>query len=189
MVYVLGGGNRCKTDVSNLVTAVENFLGMESRDIRYENISGENMKTAGNIFVYLYFNIFNEHDHLDICPFIEYNNRFSNWSSIYHVIFNSNSADKIILTLNRMMKTNPLQSKFGKVGDVLKRIAITLASKYVDIHNILPQNDRNSSMMHNFQSLESYEGKYRVSYNIGPTLLFATLQASTLPKTFRKITT
>ena len=140
------------------VTAIGNYLGIELKDIRYGNISSENLKTAVDIFVYLYFNIPSFYYTLDSCPFIEYNKWFSSWSPIYHDIFKTKSADKIILTLNRIITTNPSQSSKGKTEDVLKKISTTLALKHADIHNILPQKTRNSTMVGDHQFLQSSEG-------------------------------
>ena len=154
---LIGGGSSCKIDALDLVTAVENFLGIESSDIKYENISGEDLKTAGNIYVYLYFNLPSAYD-LDSCPFIEYNKWFSSWSTIYKDIFKTNFINEIFLTLNRMIKTNSNKSRDGKVEDVLKRISTTLDLKYVDIQNILPQKSGNSSMINDLQLFESSEG-------------------------------
>ena len=153
------GGSSCKTDVSNLVTAVGNYFRIESSDINYGNISGEKFKTAGNTFIYLFFKlgIYYPGHALD-CPFIEYNNWFSSWSQIYKGFFETKSADRILLTLIRMMKKSSWLSSQGNVEDVLKRLATTLALKYDDIQNILPQKYRNSSIINDFQLFESSEG-------------------------------
>ena len=153
------GGSSCKTDVSNLVTAVGNYFRIESSDINYGNISREKFKTAGNTLIYLFFKLGIYYPgHALNCPFIEYNNWFSSWSQIYKGFFETKSADRILLTLIRMMKKSSWLSSQGNVEDVLKRLATTLALKYDDIQNILPQKSRNSSIINDFQLFESSEG-------------------------------
>jgi len=72
-----------------------------------------------------------------------------------------------------MMKKSSWLSSQGNVEDVLKRSATTLALKYVDIQNILPQKSRNSSMINDFQLFESSEGMPQCCSKIKTVIIFS----------------
>ena len=117
----------------------------------YPNISRAILETAAEIFIYFHYNKIFSSQNLKPCPFKEYN---INWSPFYDDLFMTMSADNIILTLNRLMKTDTS----GKVNDIFKRTATLLALKYKDIQNMLPQKLRNSLIIEDFQFFERSEG-------------------------------
>ena len=87
------------------VKAVEQKLQIESSEQPDESLTIEELKTAAEMFLYL-----------NTCP----DSWFKSWYSFYKDLFLTQSADQIILTLNRILKTETLQDWDGK------RIAIKL---------------------------------------------------------------
>ena len=84
---------------------MENELKIESTDIIFANISKATLRAAANIFIYIY-PITGY-----LCPFYAFNDWFSVWSPFYTDLFKTQPADKIILTLNRIIKTTTELSK------------------------------------------------------------------------------
>jgi len=144
--------------VKQVIAIIENDLEISPPTLeKFANMTEANLKTAANIFIYIY--------RLYSCRSSGLISRrtfswFSFWSPFYYSLFKKESPDKIILTLNRMIRTNPLQSKKGKVEAFLKRITTILILKYEKIQNMLPQTQKtkNLSMIHDFQYLEKSEG-------------------------------
>ena len=84
---------------------------------------------------------------------------FQSWSNFYTDLFQTQTADQIILTLNRMIKTQDGRVMSEKV---LKRIAAILALKYEAIQSMLiPEHAKNTSEKGNYLTLfQIPEGKY-----------------------------
>ena len=90
--------------------------------------------TAGEMFLYL-----------NTCPDSPW---FKSWSSFYKNLFLTQQVDQIILTLNRMMKTETSQDKDGKLRaeKLLKRSTRLLSLEYEMIQSLLTEKEsRNES--------------------------------------------
>ena len=130
------GGVLEETDIKYTVTQVEQMLELQSSELRFENMTAENLEIAANMFIYLL-----------TCPFYNIDNVydekwFKSRDMFYKDLFNKNtSPDIILLTLNRMMKvTNENKNKrYGKQRDkkLLKRIADYLSLKHGTIRSLL----------------------------------------------------
>ena len=81
--------------VGSQVAAVEHQLEFQSSEVRYDNITTDDLEVAAKIFIYL-----------KNCPGDDDSRKwFQSWSNFYKDLFKTQTADQIILTLNRMMKT------------------------------------------------------------------------------------
>ena len=85
------------------VRAVEQMMNIESSEQINETLTDEALQTAAEMFIYL-----------STCPKHDMK-WFLSWSSFYTDLFRTQPADQIILTLNRMMKTETLQDKDAEV--------------------------------------------------------------------------
>ena len=105
------------------VKAVEQILNIESTEQINDNLTHEELKTAAEMFLYL-----------NTCPSL-----FKSWILFYEDLFLTQSANKIILTLNRMMKTETSHDKDGKLRakKLLQRAAQLLSLQYEDIGNFI----------------------------------------------------
>ena len=85
---------------SGVVDTAEEQLKTNSSDERFNNMTAEDLKTAAEMFIYL-----------NMCP-----EAIKPWIVFYKEIFENESPDQIILTLNRMMKgTRTPQNEFFKI--------------------------------------------------------------------------
>ena len=105
------------------VKAVEQMLQIESSEYINDTLTNEELKTAAEMFLYL-----------NTCPSL-----FKSWILFYEDLFLTQSADKMILTLNRMMKTETLHDKDGKLRakKLLQRTAQLLSLQFEGIGNFL----------------------------------------------------
>ena len=130
-------GNRMlKGDVMlSQVKAVEQKLQIESSEHINYTLKTEELKTAGELFLYL-----------NNCP-----KQFSIWLTswrFYEDLFLTQPADQIILTLNRMMKTKIPQDKDATVRaeKLMKRISSLMSLSFEKIQTLLPgKTSRNES--------------------------------------------
>ena len=134
--------------VENQVAALEDHLSVKSSEVRFENIAAENLKTAAEMFMYL-----------NTCPGNDsLKNWFRSWSLFYDDLFKAHNIDHIILTMNRIIKSNLPPNKDAKVGSVLKRTAKLLSLKLGKIQSLLPGQSRNVTYTDD-QSMNTSEGK------------------------------
>ena len=135
------------------MATIEEKFAFESSDVRFENITRSDLKIAAEIFVYL-----------KACPEPGNNDAmqtwYTSWSSFFEDLFNTHSIGKIILTLNRIMKTDGCED--GKVKKLLKRVANYSSLKYEEIQSIKAghTSDNLVSGKENHQELNNLEGKY-----------------------------
>ena len=91
------------------VKAVEQKLQIVSSELINETLSKEELKTAGELFLYLI-----------MCPETD---RIRPWLVFYKELFQTQSPDHIILTLNRVMTATQTKKYFKrKIELLLKRI-------------------------------------------------------------------
>ena len=134
--------------VENQVAALEDHLSVKSSEVRFENIAAENLKSAAEMFMYL-----------NTCPGNDsLKNWFRSWSLFYDDLFKAHNIDYIILTMNRIIKSNLPPNKDAKVGSVLKRTAKLLSLKLGKIQSLLPGQSRNVTYTDD-QSMNTSEGK------------------------------
>ena len=123
-------GNRMlKGDVMlSQVKAVEQKLQIESSEHINYTLKTEELKTAGELFLYL-----------NNCP-KQFSIWLTSWRLFYEDLFLTQPADQIILTLNRMMKTKIPQDKDVKVRaeKLLKKSTSLLSLKYDRIKSLIP---------------------------------------------------
>ena len=104
--------------VLSQVATIEQKLEVESSDITFENITMENLNHAAEMFFYLKTQN----------PCTDSLKEWLNvWGTIYTDIFENHSPQEIILTLNRMLRSNQTSSDEGKVRTVLEITASFLS--------------------------------------------------------------
>ena len=108
------------------VEELEKMLQIESSEYINETLSNEELKTAAEMFLYLV-----------ACP----SKLLKSWSSFYTDLFLTQPPDQIILTLNRMMKTDTSHDKDAKVRaeKLLKRSKSLMSLKYKEIQSLRPE--------------------------------------------------
>ena len=104
------------------VEAVEQKLQIKSSQQKIETLTNEDLQTAAEMFIYL-----------NMCPKIW----FKFWSSFYSELF-LQTTDKIILTLNRMMKSKGTQVKDGNIRaeKLMEKITNKLSLRYKEIQRL-----------------------------------------------------
>ena len=105
------GGNYILADDGPLdqVKAVEKMLQIESSEQINDTLTREELRTAGEMFLYL-----------NLCP-----DKIAPWIVFYKDLFQTQSPDQIILTLNRLIKGSRTQTNehFKELAEMLlKRI-------------------------------------------------------------------
>ena len=145
------GGFSCSVDALNQVNVVENDLKIKTTDIIFENISKASLKAAAELFIFLYPKAYK-------CPFEAFNTWFGVWLPFYNDLFKTQSADKIILTLNRIIKTTSHLSR-NAAEDIMRRMATIFSLKYKYIQSRLPKHGLNSVPTEEVHILNSSEGK------------------------------
>ena len=93
-----------KKESSNL--EVEKEMGIESSEMRFENMTVENINIAGELFIYLNTCPGNFDNDMDMTPNQIW---FQKWFRFYHDLFKTRTPYQILLTLNRVMKINSKQ--------------------------------------------------------------------------------
>ena len=110
------------------VKNVEQMLQVESFELNNETLTNEELKMAAEMFLYLIS-----------CP----NLWFKFWFSFYSEFFLAESADQILLTLNRMTKISSPHNRDGKIRAVklLLRTASLLSLQFEEIQRLLPEKE------------------------------------------------
>ena len=93
------------------IKALEQELGIKSSELRFRNMTAEDLEIAAKMFIYLM-----------TCPDTKYwREWFKSWELFYNDLFFQSpdhivqSPDQIILTLNRMMKMKNVLEDDGKI--------------------------------------------------------------------------
>ena len=114
------------------VAAVEEQLQIESSEERFAKISLEDLNAAAEMFIYL-----------NTCP-----RSFKPWIEFYKYLFQTQSPNKIILSLNRIMKEalNQKDVFLEKLAhNLFKRMTYLLSLKYEEIQSLFPGTTKNIS--------------------------------------------
>ena len=111
------------------VTAIEKELDIKTFTNKYQDISPKTLKIAAEMFLYLYSR-----------PHFTNNTNtrlFRRWFGFYRKLFKTTTPDKIILTLNRMLKQEREESTHGRVDAVWEKTGTLLSLKYEQIQSVL----------------------------------------------------
>ena len=130
-------------DKMSQVNLLEDQLGIESTEVRFENIGRENLKTAAQIYIYL-----------NTCP-----DSLKPWFLFYHDLFHDQEPNQIILTLNRMMKsrrTSENENFLNIAKTVFKKASTLLSLKYEEIQSLNP-GTRKINLKKNHEKIEFLE--------------------------------
>ena len=134
---------------------IEDKLAFESSELIFENITLADLKIAAEIFIFL-----------RTCPGTDDGLKtwFTSWSSFYEDLFSTHTLDKIILTLNRIMKNDNTDSKV-RSQKLLKRVAKYSSLKYEEIQSMLAgHTSKNKSDIESLQE-SNLEGVYLMCFN------------------------
>ena len=148
------GGVFAEKIIKSQVEAVEQMLEVESSELRFENMTEENLENAAKMFI-----------HLAMCIGIHSKEWFKSWDLFYKDLFHEKTPPyQIILTLNRMVKLRNVKENAGKLRakKLFKRIADHLSLKYGAIQSLLPLGAENMINPHILTSIIKSEGKYNV---------------------------
>ena len=109
------------------VKAVEQMLQMESSEHINDSLTNEDLKTAAEMFLYL-----------NICPDLN-SPSFKTWLPFYKDLFLTQSAAKIVLTINRTLKKNIIGDDmiYDNNKNIFTKITNLLELKYEEIQRLL----------------------------------------------------
>ena len=156
----IGGGClndeiRMTQDVNRMVKMVEDEIKIKSSDLILGNMTKEDLEIAAEMFIYLIN-----------CPTGYQHTWFTSWSAFYNELFESQSLDRIILTINRIMNSKPMKIEAEKeiAQKLFMKIATFAELKYEGIHRMMPGDLRNITFMDNDIKL-TLQGKYSLAVN------------------------
>ena len=161
-------GNDCLfSDTVKLtqVKAVEKELKIKPSEVTFKNMTRDDLKTAAEMFVYL-----------NSCPGSgALKLWFKSWDSFYNDLFKYQSPDRIILTLNRIIKTKSNNEQIknfkGKAQKLFKKISRHLLLEYEKIQNLIPAVESNSSSVDNVDIQLKKEGNNLIVYYINSLII------------------
>ena len=110
-------------DILSLVKAIEMELDINSTEAIFENVTKHNLKTIGESFIYLY----------------SCSNPLKNWLNFYEDLFQNQSPDIILLSLNRILKgKKSIQNSHFKTlaRKLLNEFTSLLSLKYQEIGHL-----------------------------------------------------
>ena len=119
---ITGIYNNMVNDIK-MVEKVEQKLKINSSDKIYKNFTAQELEVPAMMYLYL-----------NTCPGI-----YRPWFAFYKNLFETQSPNKIILTLNRLMKgTITPQNKFlkGLAQNIFRRLASLLSLRYEEIQSM-----------------------------------------------------
>ena len=128
------------------VMKVEKALNIESSSSIIYNIPKKYLDTSGEIFLYL-----------NSCPFTTISKRwYKSWFIFYNDLFKTQQPDKIILTLNRLMKSNTEKNTHVKLmaSKLMKKATILMELKNEELRGMLPGGTRNISVFGDHETMK-----------------------------------
>ena len=128
------------------VMKVEKALNIESSSSIIYNIPKKYLDTSGEIFLYL-----------NSCPFTTISKRwYKSWFIFYNDLFKTQQPDKIILTLNRLMKSNTEKNTHVKLmaSKLMKKATILMELKNEELRRMLPGGTRNISVFGDHETMK-----------------------------------
>ena len=128
------------------VMKVEKALNIESSSSIIYNIPKKYLDTSGEIFLYL-----------NSCPFTTISKRwYKSWFIFYSDLFKTQQPDKIIFTLNRLMKSNTEKNSHVKLmaSKLMKKATILMELKNEELRRMLPGGTRNISVFGDHETMK-----------------------------------
>ena len=128
------------------VMKVEKAMNIESSSSIIYNIPKKYLDTSGEIFLYL-----------NSCPFTTISKRwYKSWFIFYNDLFKTQQPDKIILTLNRLMKSNTEKNTHVKLmaSKLMKKATILMELKNEELRRMLPGGTRNISVFGDHETMK-----------------------------------
>ena len=108
---------------------------INSSEVVFINMTTKHLKAAAELFIYL-----------NACPANSEKAWFRTWFSFFTDLFQSQSADQIIQTLNRIIKMMSLTNKDVKIMEkLLERATKLLSLKYPKIQSMLQEKEEFTS--------------------------------------------
>ena len=141
------------TDKISLVKTLEQTLQMKTFENTLANLTAEDLKIAASMFIYL-----------NTCPYTDTDKLWlKSWSQFYNDLFQTQSADRVTLTLNRMTKMIDHQN--NRDLKLLNRIRSLLSLKFQEIQSLIPSANQfgNVTFIGDHLSLQSVDGKYCIT--------------------------
>ena len=141
------------TDKNKLVKTLEQTLQMKTFENTLANITAEDLKIAASMFIYL-----------NTCPFTDTDKLWlKSWSQFYTDLFQTQTADRVILTLNRMTKI--IDHQDNRDLKLLNRITSLLSLKFQEIQSLILSANQfeNVTFKGDHLSLQSVDGKYCIT--------------------------
>ena len=141
------------TDKISLVKTLEQTLQMKTFENTLANITAEDLKIAASMFIYL-----------NTCPYTDTDKLWlKSWSQFYTDLFQTQSADRVILTLNRMTKM--INHQNNRDLKLLNRITSLLSLQFQEIQSLISPADKfeNVTFKGDHHGLESVDGKYCIT--------------------------
>ena len=123
------------------VADIELLLRINSSDVQFKNMTYSELNTAAEMFTYL-----------KTCPHtVSLREWFITWANFHNDRFETQSADQVLLTLNRMMKNNSPKNKDGKIRaeKLFNRATTLLRMNYDDIQSMIPEKQERVQMGEN----------------------------------------
>ena len=130
------GGLYNQDHQEDLQLTLEKVLKTNSTDRKLKNMTADKIRISAKMFLYL-----------NVCPSGTDPERwFRSWLSYYRDLFLTHPAEKIILTLNRMMKTKRSEEDKLRAKKLMRRTSNLLSLNFERIQSLLPDTYRNASV-------------------------------------------
>ena len=121
-------------DKMSQVLQLEKQIGINSTDVRFDNVTRSNLKTAGEMFIYL-----------NACS-----KTSKSWPLFYKQLFQTKSPAEIILTLNRIMKAPQKSAEniyFTNMAHLFfRRTTDLLSLNYEEVQDVFFSGTKNISL-------------------------------------------
>ena len=130
------------------VMKVEKALNIESSSSIINNIPKKYLETAAEIFLYL-----------NSCPFTAISKRwYKSWFIFYNDLFKTQQPNKIILTLNRLMKSNTEKNRHVKLmaSKLMEKATILMELKNEELRRMLPGGTWNASVFGDHDTIKGF---------------------------------
>ena len=118
-------------EIKPQVDELQKVLKINATDEINENVTKENLNVAAEMFLYI-----------NSCS-----KPLKPWFIFYQELFQNHSPDQIILTLNRIMKTNRDKKLLSISKKLLHKINSLLSLKYEEIENVIQGKNQKSNLI------------------------------------------
>ena len=118
-------------EIKPQVDELQRALKINATDEFNENVTKENLNAAAEMFLYI-----------NSCS-----KPLKPWFIFYQDLFQNHSPDQIILTLNRIIKTNRDKKLVSISKKLLNKINSLLSLKYEEIENVIQGKNQKSNLL------------------------------------------